>query len=274
MAAPSSKDIGQHIEYTTTPDGTVMATLTLTLPNGSKQQYTAKVDTDEIRRVEGAIIGAELSLAGYGDIVGCEVGFNFGKLIKGVTKGVGKLAKGIATSKVFKLAASGLALAAPILGPFAPAALAVSAGMGIASKLSSAGVAAARGAKNVAQAFANSAKLDASRLTKTPEAAAKLLNFANTKRMRASALQDKPKPAPAPARRALPAPAPARAVASARVIAPARVAPATVVTQAPPTTDVLTLARAGRVRSSDGAAVTADQLLSAHQSGRIYWVHA
>jgi hypothetical protein len=268
---PSNPDVKQHIEYKTAPDGTVSAVLTVTLPNGTKQVYEAKVDTDEMRKVEGAIIGAELQIAGYGPEM---VGFNFGKLIKGVTKGVGKLAKGIATSKVFKMAAAGLALAAPILGPFAPAVLAVSAGMGIASKLSSAGVAAARGAKNVAAAFTNAAQLDARRLGGTAENAAKLLNGANEKRLKAESIQTrseaKPAPRPAPARAA--ARPPARITQPAQPAQPAQ--PTQLAARPTSTADILTHARLGRVRSSDGAPVSPDQLLSAHRDGRIYWVQA
>jgi hypothetical protein len=289
---PSASDVKQHIEYRTLPDGTVEAVLTVSFPNGTKQQFAAKVDTDEIRRVEGAIIGAELAIAGYGPEVAAlmEVGFNFGKLIKGVTKGVGKIAKAVATSKVFKLAATGLALAAPVLGPFAPAALAVSAGMGIASKLSSAGLAAARGAKNVAAAFTNAAQLDARRLGGTAANAAKLLASANDKRLKAEAIQDRapaPKPAARPVARPAPRPAPVRAAAPAPRPAPVRApapaparAPARALPQpqfqpqpsAPQSTDILAHARAGRVRSSDGSAVSPNELLNAHMTGRISWV--
>ncbi len=261
----ATQEIKQHIAYQTARDGTEMAVLTLMLPNGQQLVYRAKVDPNESKRVAGAIIGAELAYHP-------EVGFNFGKMLKGVTKGIGKLAKGIATSKVFKLAAAGLAIAAPLLGPIAPVALAASAGMGIASKLSSAGVAAARGAKNVARAFTSSAALDARRLTSTPEAAAALLAAANTKRLRAETIQDKgtgrgPTPArvSASSTRALAAPGCSTCTTSS-TSASARAAPST------RSTDILAHARAGHVRSSDGSVVTTEQLLGAHRQGRIFWI--
>jgi hypothetical protein len=187
-----------------------------------------------------------------------------------IFKKIGRLAKKVATSKVFALAAKGLALAAPLLGPIAPAALGAAAGLGVASKLAKAGVAAAHGAKSVADALTKAAHSDAVKLTKTPAGAAQLLAVANQKRLGAEKAANKGPETPAPRAAAVkrpaaraPSPAPARAPspAPARASSPA------------PSSDVLALARAGRVRSNDGSSVSPSQLMAAHAQGRIYWVN-
>lgn len=243
----------QRIDFVDKPDGSVDAVLTVTLPGGVVTRYTSNVHPSEAQAVSGEIVGAEL-------ILNPTVGVS-------VFKKIGRLAKKVASSKVFELAAKGLAIAAPLLGPIAPAALGAAAGLGVASKLAKAGVAAAHGAKSVAAALTKAAHSDAVKLTKTPAGAAQLLAVANQKRLGAEKAAHKgPEPAPRatavkrPAARA-PSAAPARAPSP----APARASA--------PSSDVLALARAGRVRSNDGTGVSASQLMAAHAQGRIYWVN-
>jgi len=254
--APAPELTRQRIDYIDQPDGSIVAVLTITLPGGITKRFESKVTRAELEQAEGDIVGAELALLGP-DFVG----FSFGKFIKGV----GKIAKSVATSKVFKMAASGLALAAPLLGPIAPIALAASAGMGVASKLSGAAAAAIKGATGVADALTKSAANDARRLTTTPAGAASLLAAANAKRMGAERVAAK-----APPPRAAPAPFPrfpARPAAKPRP--PAAPKPA----YAPFSEgDLLARARAGRVRSNQNVRVSDAQLIAAHRTGRIFWV--
>lgn len=241
----------QRIDYIDKPDGSVDAVLTITLPGGVTKRYTANVHPAEAQAISGEIIGAEL-------LLNPEVGSFFGKAFKKV----GQLAKKVASSKVFALAAKGLAIASPLLGPLAPAALGAAAGLGVAAKLAKAGVAAAHGAKSVAAELTKSAHSDAVKLTKTPAGAAALLQHANNKRLGAEKVADK-SPTPPPRAAAKPKPKPAPKPAPPRPSSPA---PSRAVTS-----DVLSAARAGRVRSNDGRPVTADQLLAAHASGRFFW---
>jgi type IV secretory pathway TrbL component len=249
--ADASTQTRQRLDFVDKPDGSVDAVLTISLPGGVQKRFTTNVHPSEAQAISGEIIGAEVLLRP-------QVGFSF----KGVFKSVGKLAKKVASSKVFALAASGLALAAPLLGPIAPAALGAAAGLGVAAKLAKAGVAAAHGAKAVADELTAAAASDAKRLTTTPAGAAALLAAANKKRLGAEKIANSARENVAPKS------APARPSNA----APARCASAT---QFPPMSegDLLARARAGRVRSNDGAAVSTSQLLAAHQQGRIFWVH-
>jgi hypothetical protein len=133
----------------------------------------------------------------------------------------------------------------------APFALGAAAKMGVASKLSKAGVAAAHGAHDVAKALTRSAHADATKLTRTPAGAAALLHAANKKRLGAEkvASQGEPKNPRKPASSSSPA-APQKAAQN----------------------DLLAAAAAGRVRSNQQGAINTQQLLAAHQAGRIYWV--
>jgi len=249
-AAPSPELTRQRVDYINRPDGAVEAVLTISLPGGVTKRFSTIVTREEVEGVEGDIVGAELALLGPD-----AVGFSFGKLLKGV----GKIAKSVATSKVFKLAATGLAMAAPLLGPIAPIALAASAGMGVASKLAGAASAAIKGATSVANALTASAASDAKRLTTTPEGAASLLAAANAKRLGAERIAAKvPTPKPKPRPRAAPRPA-----------APRPAAP-----QYAPRSEaaLLASARAGRVKSNHATTVSDSQLLAAHRSGRVFWV--
>lgn len=234
----------QRIDYVPLPGGAVKAILTVTLPGGAVKRFEAVTTAHEAQSVEGVIVAGELELAAH---VGAFRPFK-------AFRKVGKLAAKVASSKVFKLAASGLALAAPALGPLAPALLAAAGGMAVASKLASAGVAAAKGARSVAEAITKSAAADALRLTGTADGARQLLELANKRRLGAEKVAERTPERPAAA-------APTRQKPAAAPSSPSS-----------PSSDLLTQARAGRVRSSSGAPVTPAELLRAHRAGRIYWV--
>lgn len=247
----------QTLDYIEHPDGSLTAVLTVKFANGHTERFEQKVTPEDMEAVQGEYVGGEYALGGDG-----EVGFGF---LKKIAKGIGKAVKAVASSKVFKLAATGLAVASPILGPLAPMALAASAGMGIASKLASGAAAAASGAKKLAAEITASAHIDAKALTKTAAGAASLMKAANAKRVAAenipakkAAVKPKPKPAaarPKPKLVAAPKPAPKPAAAPQQTEA-----------------ELLARARAGRVRSNEKGNVTDAQLLAAHRAGRIYWV--
>jgi hypothetical protein len=164
---------------------------------------------------------------------------------------------------VFKLAASGLALAAPLLGPIAPIALAASAGMGVASKLAKAGAAVAAGATEIANSLTSSAARDAARLTTNPTAAASLLADANRKRLGAERVA-----ASVPDRN----PAPCKPCAAAKTVTKIKTVAVSPVFAPMSEADLLARAKAGRVRSNTNQVVDERQLLAAHKAGRIYWV--
>lgn len=253
-AAPLPKQNLQIVEH---PDGSASALLTVTFHDGTVQKFETALSPEELEAAEGQFVGAELATVGGAIEVGA-----FGFLKKAI-KGIGKVGKAVLTSKIMKVAATGLAVASPILGPLAPAALAASAGLGIAGKLASAAGAAAKGATNVAKQIAESAHLDAKALTTTAAGASALLAAANSKRLAA----DKVQPKQAPARRTAPA-KPALKLTPKPAAAPAAKPSALASSEA----DLLERARAGRVRSNQNGAVTDAQLLAAHRAGRIYWV--
>lgn len=246
MADAASEMSRQRLDYIDRPDGSVDAVLTITLPGGVVKRFTANVHPNEAQQIAGEIIGAEM-------LLNPEVGAS-------IFKKIGKLAKKVAHSKVFQIAAKGLALAAPLLGPIAPAALVASAGLGVASKLAKAGIAAAHGAKGVAQELTASAHRDATKLTKTPAGAKALLQAANNKRLGADKLADTGKENHAP---------PPTAAAPTRRVPASSPAPSS---SASP--DVLQAARAGRVHSNDGSPITPAELLAAHNNGRIFFIEA
>lgn len=172
----------QALDFVDLPGGGQRAVLTVTLPGGKQYTYTEDVHPDEAAKVEGLYdeVGALLD---------AQVGSIFGDIAKGlkkVAKGAVHVVRDIAHSKVFATAAKGLALIAPALGPLAPAALATSATMGIASKLTQARVAAKRGNKTLAAKITASAVKSAQSVA--PKNSATLLRLANTKSSRASAL--------------------------------------------------------------------------------------
>jgi hypothetical protein len=249
MATADPTNTRQRIDYIDLPGGGVKAVLTISLPGGIVKRFEAVTDPSEMKEVSGALLRS----------VGCCMGDEVGKSIfKKIGKGIGKIAKGVASSKVFQLAAKGLALASPLLGPIAPFALGAAAAAGVASKLAKAGVAAAHGAHDVAKALTLSAHADATKLTSTPAGAARLLATANAKRLGAEKVAAG-KPAQAkPNTSALPSSS----------TADLRCAQLRGTTEA----DLLAAAKAGRVRSNQQGKASTSQLLAAHKAGRIYWV--
>lgn len=134
------------------PNGKYQAVLTVTLPDSHSFRFTSEVDPHDIARLTMAIRP--------------EVGGFLGDIWKGVKK----VTKKIATSKVFKAASTALAAAAPALGPLAPAAMAASTGMKMTTALVAARSHAAAGNTDAASqlvSYANkAAKLGASITTK------------------------------------------------------------------------------------------------------------
>ncbi len=264
----------QRMDYSVGPSGETIATLTITLGDGSTHRYSASTDDEEIDEVASAFAATELKqrkIEGESftenEIAGV---FSF---FKKAVRAVGNVAKKIASSKVFKYAAKGLALVAPVLGPFAGPALAVSGAMGVASKLASAGVAAAAGAKKAARALMRGAKKLAAKKVKSRKARRALMRIANKKRKAASRLADKPsrrRRRRRPMRRARPVRR--RPTRQARPVRrrPTR-RPRRRTVRKP---NLLVAARAGRLRSNKRGAVTARSLAKAARRGRVYWIAA
>jgi hypothetical protein len=230
----------QRIDYQTHADGSVTATLTVSLPNG------------EIRRFAETLTPAELE---GNEVSGIFSGL--GHFLKKAGKAIGHVAKKLATSKVFMAAAAGLAAAVPFAGPaLAPALLAASGAIGVGGKLLHASVAAAHGAHDLAKKLTHSAITDAHVITKTPAQAQALLELANTKRMKAEAIASQ-SPAGAPPPRLATRPTPPRPSSTQQARRPE---------------DVVAAAHAGRLRSNQGGDVTPAEVAAAHASGRVFWV--
>lgn len=248
-AATDPSGARQRIDYIDLPGGGVKAVLTYSFPGGVVKRFEAVTHPDEMKEVSGALLRS----------VGCCMGDEVGRSIfKKIGKGIGKIAKSVASSKVFQLAAKGLALASPLLGPIAPFALGAAAAAGVASKLAKASVAVAHGAHDVAKSLTLSAHADAVKLTSTPAGAARLLASANSKRLGAEKVAaGKPTPAPKNTN-ALPS----SSTADHRCLQLGGTTEA----------DLLNAAKAGRVRSNQPGTATPSQLLAAHKQGRIYWV--
>lgn len=236
----------QRIDYTSLPGGGQRARMSITFapsaqfPKGKSFTFVEDITPADVKKYGTQIAGLEIGCAMERGIVsGVEVGNIFGDIAKGLgngVKAVAKVAKKVVTSKVMQTAAKGLAIAAPALGPFAPAAMGVSAGIGIAGKLLASKTAQSVGAPLASEALAKSAVADAKAVTKTGSGLAGLMKVAATKAQNAFNLVDK-----------------------------------VVASQG---TDVLSLARAGKVRSNQGGAVTAPQLTAAASSGRLFFIAA
>lgn len=198
-----------------------------------------------------------------------------GRLMTPYTKStldkIGDAVKDVASSKAFRWAAKGLALAAPVLGPLAPVALGASAAMGTASSLVAAHGAEAVGALKTAGDLVGLAKREAKALA--PKNASKLLRVANDKAKRATGR--KPGKSRASKRRALARLQKRAAKNRARV---QRKLKARVVKRLPAksrpakSAAVLAAAKRGRVKSTKGGRVTASQLLAAAKKGRVFVV--
>lgn len=240
----------QRMDYTNLPGGGVRARLTITLPGGKTMSFVEDVTPDDVDTYAAQISGVEIgyAISEVGGVV--EVGF-LSSLVKTIGKGVkavANVAKKVVTSKVMQTAAKGLALAAPALGPLAPAALGVAGGIGVAGKLLSAKNAAAVGAKRTAAAITQDAISDARRIS--PNASSSLLRIASSKANSAQRL--------------LFPQFGAKTQAISKALARGQASNA----------NVLELARQGRIRSNLGGAVTPAQLMAAQQAGRMFFLTA
>lgn len=177
---------------------------------------------------------------------------------------LGKVAKEVAASKVFQVAAIGLVTAVPGLGAVAGPALAAAATLQSGAKLLKASGLAKRGDSDRARTLTSEAVASAQKASKTPQEAKAILEVANAKRKNIEALaalgrpsRTRPSSSSTLARRPAPAPKPAPKPASSRGAS-----------------DVLEAARLGKLRSNRGGAITPDDLLQAHAAGRVFWVAA
>jgi len=180
----------QRIDFTEDGKGNTTANLTVTLGDGSVRRFKATSTEREVDKLAKGIANAEMrqmeisgEIAGWGED---EISGWFSKIVKGVKK-VGKVARKIASSKVFKMAGKGLLAASPVLGPFAPAAAAIGGGMMIASKLSDASIAAEAGAKRVSRTLTGGAGKYVRRIARKPGSWKKLLGWGNRRRLGAAA---------------------------------------------------------------------------------------
>lgn len=246
MAEDITKLTRQRVDYRTLPNGHVQATLTVTLPGGLVRRFTTTVDPNQ-------------------PVAGDEVGSLFGSIgrfIKhplksagNIVKKVGKVAKAVATNKVFLLAASGLATAIPGAGPIVgPALLVASKTLGVAAKLGHARIAAKHGAHDLAKALTKEAIGDAHAISKNPADAARLLAVADQKSKnveRVTGMDTLPNAPP------VTGPIFSQQQPSARASSGA---------------DLLAAARAGRIRSNRPGTISEADLLNAHAQGRVFWV--
>jgi hypothetical protein len=243
----------QRLDYESLPGGGQRARMTITLPpmpgypKGRSFTFVEDVTPQDVKQYGADIAGLEIGCAmALGPVSGVEVGSFFGDIAKGLggaVKGIAKVAKKVVTSKVMQTAAKGLAMVAPALGPMAPAAIAVSGGIGVAGKLLASKTAQSVGATLASNQIAQSAVADAKALTKSPVAFKGLMNIASNKANNALKLV-------------------------------AKVATSPQAAAASPSNDVMALARAGRIRSNQGGQVTPAQLTAAAGSGRLFFLAA
>lgn len=146
----------QRIDYAWQKDGRIKAILTLTLAGGQTYRITAHGDPYEIAKVMQAN--------------NPEVGSLLGK----VWGGIKKVAKKVATSKVFKAASSVLTkVGAALPPPVGPAALAAGTAMSIGTKLLAAKTYSDRGDTKSAAKLVLAAKKEGEKHPPTVEAAGK-----------------------------------------------------------------------------------------------------
>lgn len=151
-----------HIAYRWTKDGRVQCCLTLTFAGNTTFRFMADADP----RVIVALLRENHPEVG---------GFSLKKL----AKGIGKIAKKVASTKVFALASKALSVLAPIAGPLAPALLGAGAAMGASVKLMAAHKHAAAGNKEAAAALVKSAAEDAKQAPADAGGQPAALNAAN-----------------------------------------------------------------------------------------------
>ena len=242
----------QRIDYSEGPNGETIATLTLTLSDGSIHRFSESTDQEEIDALAAGLAISERNLM---RIEGCpeEEIAGFFDFIGKAVKAVGNIAKKVVTSKVFKAAAKGLATIAPVLGPLAPVALGVSGAMAATSKLTSAAIAASGGAKRSAKKLTKAAIEDVARRVKSKKARSAMLRIANRKRKSAEKIAAQA----------------SRRQRQRRAGKPTRKKKVRPLAKVP---SVFAAARAGRLRSHRRGDVSPKQLRKAMKTGRVYWL--
>jgi hypothetical protein len=259
----------QRLDYTSLPGGGQRARMTITLPNGKSFTFVEDVTPADVKKYATEIAGVEIGCAmARAPISGVEVGNIFGDIAKGLGSGfkaIAKVAKKVVTSKVMQTAAKGLAMIAPALGPMAPAAIAVSGGIGVAGKLLASKTAQSVNAPLASQQLAASAVSDAKRLTKSPGGLAGLLKIASHKAANVGTLVNK---------LVSKAPPPKPNLLGVRLNAPMSAARAAVNRSFAAPSDMMQAARLGKLRSNSGGAVTPAQLTAAANLGRVFFLAA
>jgi hypothetical protein len=170
------KETTYRVAYEHLRDGSVVAKMYVTLPDGSVKTFEASAHPDEVGSLWSGL--------------------------KKLGKGIAHVARHVAASKLFKVVAIGLAAAIPFAGPaIAPALVAAAAATGVAGKLAHASLLHKHGHSDLATKMALEAHADAMKLTGgNKDAARKLLTDANRKRLNVEALAAKGPPAkPVPA---------------------------------------------------------------------------
>lgn len=252
----------QRIDYSTGPAGETIATLSVTLADGSTHRYSASATDKEVDDLASAFANAEIRerkrVEGH---MSEEEIAGFFSFVKKAVRKVGNVVKKVANSKVFKLAAKGLVAISPVLGPLGPIAAGAGGAMMIASKLASAGVAASAGARRAAKKLVRSAKRVAKRFSRSKKGRRALLKLGNRKRKAAERLARRTSRGRRrkPSRRRRPSKRRTRR----------RAAPAKRRTRKP---NILAAARAGRLRSNKPGSISAKKLMRADRKGRVYWV--
>lgn len=275
----------QRLDFTTGPKGETIATLTITLPDGSIQRFTASADEAELDRFAETLAHAEVKglneIGALADLDEIEIGSLFGDIAKGIgkaVKGTFNAAKKIAASKVFRSAGQALTAAGPAIPPpFGPAALAVGGGMQVAHKVAAGAVAAEAGAKQAARLLASSAKREARKYTGTTKAARGLVRWGNSKRKAAFRVAEGKK---GRKRRGMKLPDAKGWAAIAKLAKEQKKGKAKRSKRRTKTTakttakraDPVQAARAGKLRSNKPGAVTTATLLRAANEGRVFWV--
>lgn len=175
----------QRIDYSMGPSGETIATLTVTLGDGSVHRYKGSATEKEVDKLAKGIADAEVKAKRIsGEIAGMsedEISGFWGSIVKSVKK-VGKVARKIASSKAFKWAGKGLVAISPMLGPFGAATAAVGGGMMLASHVSDMSIAAEAGAKKVARGLGINLHKKARSIARRPATRRKLINWANNRR--------------------------------------------------------------------------------------------
>lgn len=150
------------IAYRWTKDGRVQCHLTMTFAGNTTIRFSADADP---RTIVALMREQHPNVAGFS--------------LKKLAKGIGKIAKKVASTKVFDLAKKALGAIAPLAGPLAPALLGASAAMSATTKLLAAHKHAANGNKDAAKKLVESAAEDAKKNPESQGGQPAALNAAN-----------------------------------------------------------------------------------------------